>query len=144
MLKNQQHVQRPEPSVASKPEKPALSRRESQIMDVIHRREHATAAEIRSDLEDPPSYSAVRALLRVLEEKGHVRHERVDKKYVYEATVAPAKAQSSALRHLLRTFFRDSPARAMAAMLEDPDVDYSEEELDQMARLIRDARKEGR
>lgn len=123
-----------------KPNPPNLSRRERQIMDVIWRRGNATAAQVRDELEDPPSYSAVRALLRVLVEKGHLSHEKVDNKYVYEPTVAPDTARSSAMRHMLRTFFGDSPARAVAAMLDDPDVDYSEDELEHMARMIRDAK----
>ena len=131
-------------AMASSPTERRLSRRERQVMDVIHRRGKATAAEVQADLDDPPSYSAVRALLRVLEEKGHVRHRRVGNKYRYEPTVPATRARRSALRHLLNTFFGDSPAQAMAAMLEDPAIDYTDEELDAMARMIREARKAGR
>ncbi|MEO7146116.1 MAG: BlaI/MecI/CopY family transcriptional regulator, partial [Bryobacteraceae bacterium] len=86
----------------------ALSRRERQMMDVIYRRGRATAAEVQAALPDPPSYSAVRAKLRVLEEKGHVRHQEKALKYVYVPTVAREKAKLSALRHLLETFFDHS------------------------------------
>ena len=120
------------------------SRRERQIMDILFRRGRATAAEIHADMEDRPSYSAVRAHLRSLEEKGHVRHEAEDLRYVYSPTTQPAKARKSALRHLVETFFEGSPARAVAALLDTQTTRLSEEELDHLSSLIEKARKEGR
>jgi BlaI family transcriptional regulator, penicillinase repressor len=121
-----------------------LSRRERQIMDVLYRLGKATAAEIHRDLPDPPSYSAVRAMLRVLEEKGHIRHEAQDLRYVFMPVVAREKARRSALKHLLDTFFEGSPAQAMATLLDVSASDLSPEEFDRLTALIEKARKEGR
>lgn len=121
-----------------------LSRRERQIMDIIYRHGHATAAEVRDELPEPPSYSAVRALLRVLEEKGHVRHEREGPRYVYRPTLPAQEARASALRRLVATFFDDSPERAVAALLDMSGDDLSKAELDHLAGLIERARREGR
>ena len=121
-----------------------LSRRERQIMDVIYAHGRATAAQVREQLTDAPSYSAVRALLRILEDKGHVGHEREDNRYVFSPTVPREKAHDNALRHVLRTFFEGSPANAMAAMLELEDLGLSDEEYDSLAEKIEQARREGR
>src|SRR3954464_2790603 len=106
-----------------------LSRRERQIMDVIYRRGRATAAEVLEDIPDPPGYSAVRAMLRLLEDKGHVRHEQDGPRYVYTATVNRDKARRSAMRHLVRTFFDGSTEDAVAALLQN-DGDISDAELE--------------
>src|SRR5437667_12174301 len=97
-----------------------LSRRERQIMDALHARGNATAAEVLSALPDPPSYSAVRALLRILEEKGHVRHRREGARYVYVPRTSPESARRSALQRVVSTFFQGSVAQAMAALLDAP------------------------
>jgi predicted transcriptional regulator len=121
-----------------------LSRRERQIMDVIYARGRATVAEVRELLPDPPTYSAVRALLRILEEKGHLRHEQEGPRYVFLPTVPAEKARESALRHLLRTFFDGSAEGAVAALLELEASELSEEEFDRLAERIEQARREGR
>lgn len=121
-----------------------LSRRERQIMDVIYRRGKATAAEVREEIPDAPGYSAIRALLRVLEEKGHLKHEQDGPRYVYLPKVPRDRARVSALRQLVQTFFEGSTAHAVAALLEDGDRDLSEEELDRLSRLIDEARKGAR
>src|ERR671925_464450 len=95
----------------------ALSRRERQIMDIIYARGQATAAEVTAALPDPPSYSAVRALLRILEQKGHLRHEQDGPRYVFLPTVPRDRARRSAMRHLVRTFFDGSTEDAVAALL---------------------------
>jgi BlaI family transcriptional regulator, penicillinase repressor len=119
-----------------------LSRRERQIMDVLFRLGEASAADVRDGLDDPPSYSAVRAHLRILTDKGHVDHTQDGPRYVYRPTVHPEKAQRSALRHVLATFFDDSPAEAFAALLEVRQLEDSE--FDRLAELIDQARQEGR
>jgi predicted transcriptional regulator len=121
----------------------ALSRRERQIMDILYRRGRATAAEILESLPDPPSYSAVRAKLRVLEEKGHVRHAEEALRYVYLPVVRRERARRSAVKHLVATFFEGSVEQAVTALLESSSADLSNEELDRISRLIQDARKEG-
>jgi BlaI family transcriptional regulator, penicillinase repressor len=121
-----------------------LSRRERQIMDIIYRAGRATAAEVQEQLPEAPGYSAVRAMLRVLEDKGHLRHERQGLTYVYAPTVSPETARRSAVSHLLQTFFDGSPGRAVAAVLEAADARLSRAELDRIAALIETARKEGR
>ena len=121
-----------------------LSRRERQIMDVLYARGRATAQEVLDDLPDPPSYSAVRALLRVLEDKGHVGHEQDGPRYVFAPVVARDKASRSALRRMLDTFFDGSAEAAMAALLDLQSSKLDPEELDRLAKLIAKARKEGR
>lgn len=121
-----------------------LSRRERQIMDVLYRRGRATAAEIHHDIPDPPSYSAVRAMLRVLEEKKHIRHEEKDLRYVFVPIVPREKARRSAVRHMLDTFFDGSPEQAVAALLDISADKLSEEEFDRLIALVEKARKEGR
>ena len=120
-----------------------LSRRERQIMDVVYRLGQATAAEVLAELPEPPSYSAVRAMLRLLEEKGHVRHEQDGPRYVYLPTVNRDKARRSAMKHLVRTFFDGSTEDAVAALLQN-DAGISDDELARLAKLIDGAKKEGR
>lgn len=119
-----------------------LSRRERQIMDVLFRLGSATAAEVRDEMTDAPSYSAVRAQLRILEDKGHVDHVEDGQRYVYSPTTSAETASRSALRHLVATFFEDSPAQAVAALLDGSDL--SAEEFDRLAQLIDKARSQGR
>src|SRR5579875_2987365 len=121
-----------------------LSRRERQIMDVLYRRGRATAAEIMGELPDPPSYSAVRAMLRVLEDKKHIRHEEKDLRYVYLPVVPREKARRSAVTHLLETFFDGSAEQAVATLLNVSARDLTEEDFDRLTALIEQARKEGR
>lgn len=121
-----------------------LSRRERQIMDLLFRVGRATAAEVMDGLSDAPSYSAVRALLRILERKGHVRHEEEGRAYVYLPVVRRDAARQSALSHLLKTFFDNSAEQAMAALLAMKGEKMTEGELERMARMIEHARKEGR
>jgi predicted transcriptional regulator len=120
-----------------------LSRRERQILDILYKDGRATAAEVLAGLPDPPSYSAVRALLRILEEKGHVRHEQDGPRYIYVPTVARGNAQRSALRHILQTFFDGSAEQAISALLDDDSTKLSGAELDRLARLIEHARRSG-
>lgn len=122
----------------------SLSRRERQIMDFLFGHGRATVAEVLAGIPDPPSYSAVRAMLRTLEEKGHVTHEEAGRAYVYRPTVARDQARRSALRHLLSTFFAGSTEQAVAALLDLSRPRLSAEELDRMARLVDQARNEGR
>ena len=119
-----------------------LSRRERQIMDILYQRGRATAGEIRAAMADPPTYSAVRAKLRVLEEKGHVRHEEEDLRYVYGPTVARDTARRSALRHMVSTFFGGSVEQAVAALLDLSAANLSREDLDRISQMIDEARKE--
>lgn len=118
-----------------------LSRRERQIMDVVYRLGRATAADVLDGMPEPPSYSAVRTMLRLLEEKGHLRHEQDGPRYVYVPTVARDRARRSALDHLVRTFFDGSTEDVVAALLARGDRP-SDEELERLARLIEQARAE--
>ena len=118
-----------------------LSRRERQIMDVLYQKGRATAAEVMELLPDPPSYSSVRALLRILEEKRHVRHEMDGSKYVFIPSVHRDKAKHSAIRHLVQTFFDGSPERAVAALLDLSSGRLSDEEVERMTRLIEKSRE---
>lgn len=127
----------------TKPSHADLSRRERQIVDILYREGRATAAEVQAALPDPPSYSAVRAMLRILEEKGHVRHEQDGPRYVYLPTVARDNAKRSALRHMLRTFFDGSTEQAISALLDDSSTRLSDRELDRLARMIDQARRNG-
>jgi predicted transcriptional regulator len=122
----------------------ALTRRERQIMDILHRRSRASAHEVLDDLADPPSYSAVRALLRLLEERGHVKHVEDGGRYIYAPAVARGDARRSALAHVVRTFFAGSVEEAVAALVESPRSKLSREELDRLAEIIDRAMKEGR
>jgi len=120
-----------------------LSRRERQILDILYERGQATAADVQAALPEPPSYSAVRALLRILEEKGHVRHQQDGPRYVYLPTVARDNAKRSALHHMLKTFFDGSAEQAISALLDENSSRLSTAELDRLARLIDTARKSG-
>jgi BlaI family transcriptional regulator, penicillinase repressor len=119
-----------------------LSRRERQMMDVLYARGRATAAEILEALPDPPTYSAVRAKLRVLEEKGHIRHEEESLRYVYLPTVPRDTARRSALRRIVSTFFDGSVEQAVAALLDLSAADLKPSELDRIAQRIAEAKKE--
>jgi BlaI family transcriptional regulator, penicillinase repressor len=121
-----------------------LSRRERQIMDILYQRGRATASEILEAMADPPTYSAVRAKLRVLEDKGHVRHEEEALRYVYLPTVARDSARRSAMRHLLSTFFDDSVEQAVAALLDVSSANLAPADLDRISRLIEEARQESK
>jgi BlaI family transcriptional regulator, penicillinase repressor len=121
-----------------------LSRRERQIMDVLYRKGSATAAEVLESIPSPPSYSSVRALLRILEQKGHIKHEERVGKYVFMPTVPHAKAKRSAILHLVQTFFDGSPEDAVAALLDASSSKLSSEELDRLQGLIDKARKGGK
>jgi len=118
-----------------------LGRRERQIMDILFRRGHATAAEVRAEIDDPPSYSAVRGMLRLLEDKGFVAHDWDGPRHVYRPTTSSADAQRSAARHLLATFFNDSMESAVAAMLGVASKRMSDSELDRLSALIEQARR---
>ena len=120
-----------------------LSRRERQIMDAIYRLERATAADVMDAIPDPPSYSAVRAMLRVLEEKGHLKHEQDGPRYVFSPIVARDAARRSAMKHLVRTFFDGSTEGAVAALLQT-DGRLSHAELERLSGLIEKAKTEGR
>jgi predicted transcriptional regulator len=120
-----------------------LSRRERQIVDALYKLGRASAADIRSEIPDPPSYSAVRALLRILEDKGHVRHEQDGPRYVYVPTIARDSAKRSAMRHLVQTFFDGSAAQAMSALIDTSSVRLTDSELDRLEQLIDQARKQG-
>ena len=121
-----------------------LSRRERQIIDVLYRRGRATAAEVMADLPGDPSYSTVRTQLRVLEAKGHVRHEDDGQRYVYSPAVPRGTVRRSALKHLVETFFDGSVEQTVAALLGAGADRLSEAELERIAELIEKARKEGR
>jgi predicted transcriptional regulator len=124
--------------------KPPLTRREREIMDILHRLRRATAHEVQDNLADPPSYSAVRAHLRLLEERGHVKHVEEGQRYVYSPVAAPGEARRSALAQVVRTFFGGSVEQAVAALVDSPKSKLSPEELDRIAQVIDRARKEGR
>jgi BlaI family penicillinase repressor len=121
-----------------------LSRRERQIMEILYQRGKASASEVREAMEDAPGYSAVRAMLRVLEEKGHVKHQEEGLKYVYVPVVAREKAKRSAVKHVLDTFFAGSPEQIVAALLDVSAARLTREELDRMSELIDKAMREGK
>jgi predicted transcriptional regulator len=120
-----------------------LSRRERQIMDVLFQKGRATAAEVREALPDPPSYSAVRAMLRILEDKSHVKHEEEALRYVYRPAVARESARRSAMKHMVETFFDGSVEKAVAALLDPSAARLSSDELDRLEKLIQSARSQG-
>ncbi|HWA58498.1 MAG TPA: BlaI/MecI/CopY family transcriptional regulator [Gemmatimonadales bacterium] len=128
--------------MADQPE--TLSRREREVMDVLYRRGQATVSEVLEDLADPPTYSAVRSILRVLETKGHTTHDEDGPRYVYRPAVNRDHARSAALDHVVNTFFGGSVERAVAALLRRGDTDMSEVQLRKLAREIQQAREEGR
>ena len=121
-----------------------LSRRERQILDILYQRGKASATEVREAMEDAPSNSAVRTLLRVLEDKGHVRRRAEGLKYVYTPTVAREKAKRTVVKHLLDTYFNGSPEQIVAALLDVSSTDLTREELDRMTAMIEKAKKEGK
>ena len=121
-----------------------LTGRERQIMDIVYRHGHVTVSLVLDELPDPPSYSAVRALMRILEQKGHVRHEQDGPRYVFSPTVPRGRAQRSALSRVVHTFFDGSTEDAVAALLDMSHTRLSDDDFDRLSRLINDARKEGR
>ncbi|HEY4306841.1 MAG TPA: BlaI/MecI/CopY family transcriptional regulator [Gemmatimonadaceae bacterium] len=123
---------------------PQLSRRERQIMDVVYRQGNATAAEIHSHLPDPPVAAAVRTMLRILEEKGHLRHEKDGPRHVYYPVTPRSVAQKSAVRHMVGTFFNGSRAAAIAALLDDGDRPLSDDERAELSSVIRRLRSDGK
>jgi predicted transcriptional regulator len=132
--------------MAQSPRNPSfsLSRRERQIMDIVHRLGRATVGEVMEKLSGNPAYSTVRAQLRVLEEKGHLRHEEHGLRYVYLPKLPRHVAGHSALKHLIDTFFEGSAGKAVAALLGKEGFKISEEELDRISELIEKAKKEER
>jgi predicted transcriptional regulator len=120
---------------------PELSRREREILDILYSSGKATAWEVKEAMKDPPTYSGVRGMLRVLEEKGHVKHENEGLKYVYTPVVNPEKAKRSAIKHLIETFFRDSPEQVVAALLDVSSKRLTRKELDRMTEMIEEAKK---
>ncbi len=128
----------------SRPSHANLSRRERQVMDIVYRQGQATAAEVLQSLPDPPSYSAVRAMLRILEEKGYLHHKHQGNRYVFLPTLPLEKARRSALKQVVQTFFDGSTELAVSALLDCSSSKLSDEELDRLAQLIEQARKEGR
>lgn len=121
-----------------------LGRRERQIMDVVHRLGSASVADVRNALADPPTYSAVRGMLRLLEDKGHVTHEADGLRYLYRPTVRPRAARRFALQHLVRTFFGGSASEAAASLLEMSDAPLSDADIARLGAIIRSSKKEGR
>jgi predicted transcriptional regulator len=118
-----------------------LSRREREIMDILFRRKQATVAEVLEDMESPPSYSAVRATLRILDEKGQVLHEHSGPRYLYRPKASQVVASRSALRKVIDTFFAGSPGQAVSALLESSDTDLGDAELDRLQALLDQARQ---
>ena len=118
-----------------------LSRRERQIMDIVYAHGDATATEVLGAMADPPSRTAVRTLLRILEEKGHLGHKKRGREFVYRPTRPRRRAGQSAIRRVVKTFFSGSLEKAVAAHMADPEADLSHEELERLADLIREARK---
>ena len=118
-----------------------LSRRERQIMDILYRAGRVTVADVRSGLPDPPSYSAVRAMLRILEEKGHVRHEHDAARFIFIPTIKRDAAKRSALRHLINTFFEGSASQVMAALVEMSGRGLDQDELARLRQVIDEAKK---
>jgi predicted transcriptional regulator len=121
-----------------------LSRRERQVMDILHRRGEATVAEIMADLPDPPTYSAVRSVLRILGEKQLIRHRDDGPRYVYFPAQETESAQERALAHVVSTYFAGSPEQAVTALLRMSDVDLSDAEVARLRDAIRRARDDGR
>jgi predicted transcriptional regulator len=121
-----------------------LSRRERQIMEILYRGGKASVSDVKDGMEDAPGYSAVRAMMRVLEDKGHVKHQAEGLKYVYVPVVTREKAKRSAVKHLLDTFFSEAPEQVVAALLDVSSHRLTNQELDRMAEMIEKARKEGK
>jgi predicted transcriptional regulator len=129
--------------MAKKLAPPDVSRRERQILDALYKAGRATVADVQQAMPNAPGYSAVRTLLRILEEKGHVRHEQDGTRYVYMPTVTREKTKRSALRHLLNTFFEGSTSQAIAALLDEDSRALSPQDVDRLTAAIERARKEG-
>ncbi len=121
-----------------------LSRRERQIMDIVYEMNEATVAQVLELIPDPPSYSTVRALLGVLEEKGHLIHKQQGPRYIYSPTIPREEARQNALKHILKTFFDNSTEEVVAALLNISEEDLSEEEYKRLTKLIKKAQNEGR
>jgi BlaI family transcriptional regulator, penicillinase repressor len=121
-----------------------LGRRERQIMDVIFRLGKASVSDVLQELPDPPSYSAVRGMMRLLEDKGHLRHQQDGLRYLYTPTAGQEQAQASALRHMVRTFFGGSASAAAATLLELPDANLTSADVTRLQKLIKQAKAEGR
>ncbi len=126
------------------PDAPALSRRERQVMDILHRRKGATVAEIMGDLPDPPTYSAVRSVLRILSEKSLIRHKEDGPRYVYYPAESTESASEDMLAHVVRTYFAGSPEQAVTALLRMSDVDIDDAEVERLRATISRARQSGR
>ena len=122
----------------------ALSSRERPVMDILHQRTGATVAEIMGDLPDPPTYSAVRSVLRILGEKGLIRHKEDGPRYVYYPAESTERARDDVLAHVVKTYFADSPEQAVTALLRMSDVDLDDAEVDRLRKTIRRARQSGR
>ncbi len=122
----------------------AFSRREREVMDIAYRRGRVTAAEVMAEMADPPSYSSVRSTLKILEQKGHLQHEVEAGRYVYSPTLERSRARQSALETLLSTFFEDSPAQVVTALLESRGAELSDDDYEQLSQLIDRTRREGR
>jgi predicted transcriptional regulator len=130
--------------MTNKPETSALSRRERQVMDILHRRGEATVAEIMEELPDPPTYSAVRSVLRILGEKDLIRYKEDGPRYVYFPAQDTEAARDDVLAHVVRTYFAGSPEQAVTALLRMSDVDMSDGEIERLRNTIRRARQSGR
>ncbi len=126
------------------PSPATLTRRAREIMEILYRRERATAAEVLEDMAEPPTYSAVRALLRILEDEGHIKHVQEGPRYVYLPAVARNDARKSALSHVVTTFFDGSVEQVVATLVESSRSKLSKDELERLAQLIEKAKKEGR
>jgi predicted transcriptional regulator len=125
-------------------DEPQLSRRERQIMEIVYRKGSATAAEVHEEMADRPSYSAVRALLRVLEEKGHLRHRQDGPRYVFSPTVPRDRARRSALQRVVGTFFAGSVSDAVAALLDLESARLDDDELERLSTLVAEAQQKGK
>ena len=128
----------------TKPSNPQLSRREREVMDVLYRLGEATVAEVMEELVDPPTYSAVRSVVRILENKGHIAHREDGPRYVYAPAVKREKARRAALDQLVDTFFEGSSEQALVALLRRSDLDMSESQIERLAKAVRKAGEEGR
>jgi len=130
--------------MTEKPDTPSLSRRERQVMDILHRRNGATVAEIMGDLPDPPTYSAVRSVLRILGEKDLIKHKEDGPRYIYYPAESTEEAREDMLAHVVRTYFAGSPEQAVTALLRMSDVDIEDAEVKRLRETIRRARQSGR
>jgi BlaI family transcriptional regulator, penicillinase repressor len=130
--------------MTDKPETTALSRRERQVMDILHRRGEATVAEIMEELPDPPTYSAVRSVLRILGEKKLIRYKEDGPRYVYYPAQDTEAARDDVLAHVVRTYFGGAPEQAVTALLRMSDVDMSDGDVERLRERIRRARQSGR